>query len=217
MRQSRLGFSKATHTGQCFCAVWQEPTLISTHPGSNLRKSLSLWGSYHQWQKLTLDDCSRKRTGSTLNSFQNWPARQGNKDQRYGWVPLLPLPSIPRSGHWLFCPWELELSSFHVTSSSFKVSMRACDWLSWGLFSHFAGEVGWGQISSVQFNHSVMSDSLRPHGLLHARLPCPSPTLGACSNSCPLSRWCYPIISSPVVPFSFCLWSFPAWGSFLMS
>ena len=70
--------------------------------------------------------------------------------------------------------------------------------------------------SSVQFSHPVMSDSLWPHGLQHARLPCPSPTPGACSNSCPLSRWCHPTISSSVVPFSSCPQSFPAWGSFPM-
>ena len=55
-------------------------------------------------------------------------------------------------------------------------------------------------LSSVQFNHSVMSDSLRPHGPQHARPPCPSPTLRAYSNSCPLSRWCRPTISSSVAP-----------------
>ena len=62
-----------------------------------------------------------------------------------------------------------------------------------------------------------MSDSLQHHGLQHARLPCPSPSLGACWNSCPLSQWCHPTISSSVVPFSSCLQSFPASGSFLMS
>ena len=53
--------------------------------------------------------------------------------------------------------------------------------------------------SSLQFSHSVVSDSLRPHGLPHDRLPCPSPTLGAYSNSCPLSRWCHPTISNKSV------------------
>ena len=62
-----------------------------------------------------------------------------------------------------------------------------------------------------------MSNSLQPHGLQHARLPCPLPTPGAYSNSCPLSRWGYPTISSSVVPVSSCLQSFPALGSFLMS
>ena len=53
---------------------------------------------------------------------------------------------------------------------------------------------------SVQFSRSVISNSLRPHGLQHSRLPCPSPTPGACSNSCPLSWWCHPIILSSVTP-----------------
>ena len=73
------------------------------------------------------------------------------------------------------------------------------------------------QFSSFQFTHSVLSDSLRPHGLQHARPPCPSPTLRVYSNSCPLSRWCHPTISSSVVPFSSCLQSFPTSGSFQMS
>ena len=67
------------------------------------------------------------------------------------------------------------------------------------------------------FSHSVVSNSLRPHGLQHARLPCPLPSPRACSNSCPLSQWCHPTILSSVIPFSFCLQSFPASGSFLMS
>ena len=62
-----------------------------------------------------------------------------------------------------------------------------------------------------------MSDSLWPHGLRHARLPCPSPTLQAYSNSCPLSRWCHPTISSSVTRFSSRLQSFPASGSFPIS
>ena len=73
------------------------------------------------------------------------------------------------------------------------------------------------QSSIFQFSHSVMSDSLQPHGLQHARLPCPSPTPGAYSNSCPSSRWYYPTISSSVIPFSSRLQSFPASGSFQMS
>ena len=72
-------------------------------------------------------------------------------------------------------------------------------------------------LPSVQFSHSVVSESLRPHGLQHARLPCPSPTPGACSNSRPLSQTCHPTISSSVIPFSSCLQSFPVLGSFQMS
>ena len=75
----------------------------------------------------------------------------------------------------------------------------------------------WAWPCSVQFSCSVMSDSLWPYGLQHIRPPCPSPTSGACSNSCPSSQWCYPTISSFVVPFSSCLQSFPASGSFPMS
>ena len=70
---------------------------------------------------------------------------------------------------------------------------------------------------SVQFSRSVMFDSLWPHGLQHARPPCPSPTHRVYSNSCPLSQWCHPTISSSVVPFSSHLQSFPASGSFQMS
>ena len=72
-------------------------------------------------------------------------------------------------------------------------------------------------LSSVQFSHSVMSDSLQPHEPQHARPPCPSPTPGVYPNPCPLSRWCHPTISSSsVVPFSFCHQSFPASGSLTM-
>ena len=78
---------------------------------------------------------------------------------------------------------------------------------------------GWdeGTEEVTQSSHSVVFDSLRLHGLQHARLPCPSPTPGACSNSCPSSRWCHPTISSSVISFSSRLQSFPASGSFQMS
>ena len=66
----------------------------------------------------------------------------------------------------------------------------------------------------VVFSRSVMSDSLRLHGLQHARLPCPSQSPGVCSNSCSLNQGCHPTISSSVIPFSSCLQSFPASGSF---
>ena len=87
----------------------------------------------------------------------------------------------------------------------------------------------WGQVSApskmeeVQCSHFshfsrlVVTDSLQPHGLQHARLPCSSPTPKACSNSCPLSQWCHPNISSSVIPLSSCLQSFPASGSLQMS
>ena len=95
----------------------------------------------------------------------------------------------------------------------------------------FKGSMGkwlWGQhlkawpgthkwFSSVQFSHSVMSDSLQPHESQHARLPCPSQTPGVYSNSCPSSQWCHPAISSSAIPFSSCPQSLPASGSFPMS
>ena len=98
-----------------------------------------------------------------------------------------------------------------------------CGWasgghqLSWKVFLRWA--TFWFKIyhgfSSVQFSSVTQSClTLQPHGLQHARPPCPSPTSGACSNSCPLSRWCHPTISSSVIPFSSRLQSFPASGSF---
>ena len=73
------------------------------------------------------------------------------------------------------------------------------------------------EISSVQFSHSVMSDTLRPHELQHSRPPCLSPTTGVHWNSCPSSRWCHSAISSSVIPFSSCPQSLPASESFPMS
>ena len=88
-----------------------------------------------------------------------------------------------------------------------------CRWVLY--LSHGGGP--YQRISSVQFSRSVVSNSLQPHGLQHARPPCPSPTLRVYPNSCPLSWWCHPTISSSVIPFSSCLQSFPASGSFPMS
>ena len=73
------------------------------------------------------------------------------------------------------------------------------------------------EFSSIRFSHSVVSDLLWPHGLQHARLPCPSPTPRTCPKSYLLSWWCHPIISCSVFPFSSCLQSFPAVGSFPVS
>ena len=73
------------------------------------------------------------------------------------------------------------------------------------------------KFSSVQFSQSVVSDSLRPHELQHARPPCPSPIPRVYPNLCPSNQWCHPAISSSVVPFSYCLQSFTASGSFPMS
>ena len=87
---------------------------------------------------------------------------------------------------------------------------------SWVLF-HFSSYVHANSLSSVQFSHSVVSDSLWSHESQHARPPCPSPSPGVHSNSSPLSQRCHPAISSSVVPFSSCPQSLPASESFPMS
>ena len=89
------------------------------------------------------------------------------------------------------------------------LSLQSSFWPFFPVWRHFS--------NTVQLSHSVMSDSLQPHGLQHTRLPCPSPTTWACSNSCQLIWWCHPTISSSVVPFSSHLQSFPESGSFPVS
>ena len=84
----------------------------------------------------------------------------------------------------------------------------------WPPLVHSEEKLEFSNFSSVQFSLSVMSYSLKPHGLQHTRLPCPSATPRACSNSCPSSWLCHPNISFSVFPFSSCIQSFPASGSF---
>ena len=85
------------------------------------------------------------------------------------------------------------------------------------MYTRTQGKKWWPCKTSVQFSHSVMSDCLQLHGFRHARLFCPSPDPGACSNSCPSCWWYHPTISSSVIPFSSCLPSFPGTGFFPMS
>ena len=87
----------------------------------------------------------------------------------------------------------------------------------WNLENKWIKQVRIRLTDIVQFSCSFVYDFLRPNGLQHTRPPCPSPAHGVYSNSCPLSRWCHPAISSSVTTFSFCLKSFPASGSFPMS
>ena len=103
--------------------------------------------------------------------------------------------------------------------SSYNVkSVRAKSLFYWVLQSqHLEQCLSCSRNAIVQFSCSVVSDSVRPHGLQHARTPCPSPTPEVYSNSCPLSWWCHQTITSSVVPFSSCLQSFPASRSFQMS
>ena len=95
-------------------------------------------------------------------------------------------------------------------------------WKDWGQRRMRQQRMRWligitDSMDMLLFSRSVMSNSLWSHGLQHARLPCPSPSPGACSNSCPLNQWYHPTISSSVIPFSSWPQSFPASGSFPMS
>ena len=122
---------------------------------------------------------------------KNWVSQfQLLSDEEWDWTMWNP----GEIAHWWLFPWDVA----HVSG---VLENRGCN----------AG------FSSVQFSCSVVSDSLRPYGLEHARPPCPSPTPGVYSNSCPLSQWCHPTISSSVLPFSSRLQSFPASGSFQTS
>ena len=94
---------------------------------------------------------------------------------------------------------------------AFKANNTDCNWLLKGALGPVC------QVLILLFTRSFVSDSLWLHGLQHTRLPCPSPSPGVYSDSCPLSQWCHPTISSSVIPFSSCLQSFPASGSFPMS
>ena len=96
---------------------------------------------------------------------------------------------------------------FFITAAKFTFPPAMCKFYKFSTYFAF----------SVQSTRSVVSDSLRPHESQHARPPCPSPTPGVYSNSCPSSRWCQPAISSSVVPFSSFPQSLPASGSFTVS
>ena len=108
-------------------------------------------------------------------------------------------------------PVSQDCHSFHQSRSSQKFRNPI------SYFNRKFNTRYWLSSCSVQFSCSVVSDSLRPHGLQHTRPPCPSPTPGVYSNSHPWSQWCHPTISSSVVPFSSHLQSFPESGSFQMS
>ena len=118
--------------------------------------------------------------------------------------------------------WIREMSSFYLSPSSnflffpnFPFMISVCSENSPAFQKNPLNF--WNQEKRVQFSRSVVSDSLQLHGLQHTRPPCPSPTPRIYSNSGPSSRWCHPTISSSVVPFSSCLQSLPASGSFPMS
>ena len=123
--------------------------------------------------------------------------------------------SVMPSNYLILLSCSSPILSILVTISLFSVSVGLFLFLLYTLICfYFLDSIyKW----SVQFSCSVVSDCLWPCGLEHARPPCPSPTPRVYSNSCPLSRWCHPTISSSVVPFFSCLQSFPASGSFPVS
>ena len=113
---------------------------------------------------------------------------------------------------------EVLLLQNHKDFGVFKSPLWKCKYLIGGkIYTNFNQLLSLSYLSSVQFSCSVVSKSLWPHELQHARPPCPSPTPGVHPDSCPLSQWCHPAISSSVVPFSSCPWSLPASESFPMS
>ena len=118
------------------------------------------------------------------------------------------VPGRSRALSWLWNPW------------CEKVGIRSLSIFTWNstidYFNMIKGILRVTKYNSVQFSRSAVSDSLWPHRLQHARLPCPSPIPRAYSNSCALSQWWHPTILSSVVPFSSCLQFFPASGSFPM-
>ena len=105
-----------------------------------------------------------------------------------------------------------DLQNCVITENSYLTMELLANTTKWLLYNQLYKST----FVSVQFNCSVLSSSLQLHGLQHTKLPCPSPDPIAYSNSCPLSQWCHPTISPSVHPFSSCLQSFPASGSFPM-
>ena len=112
--------------------------------------------------------------------------------------------------------WRI-LTDYSLPGSSIHGVTKSWTWLSHYTHSYTHNQGNALQKLLVEFCHSVMSDSLWPHELQHTRPTCPSSTPGAHPNSCPLSWWCQPTISSSIIPFSSCPQSFPISGSFQMS
>ena len=161
---------------------------------------------------------SGKSTGRGFcfrKSFLAWELKEGN----ITWCYLnVYLPSravqVPRASFFFFnwCIVDLQCCGFRYINLKKNIFFKF--FLTVGYYRILC-RVPWAVFSSI--SRSVMSSTLRPHGLQHARPPCPPPTPGVRSNSCPLSQWCHPTISSSVVPLSSHRQSFPAWGSFQMS
>ena len=174
--------------------------LFSTYSGENLGQLLNLSALYLRKSALTETQCMRVQSLSCPTHCNPWTvARQ---------APLS--MECPRQAYWSGLPFptsgDLPNAGTEPASPAWQVDALPLSHHG-SLLTH----------SSVQFSRSVVSDSLRPHESQHARPPCPSPTPGVHSDSCPWSRWCHPAISSSVVPFSSCPQSLPASESFPMS
>ena len=139
--------------------------------------------------------------------FLNMEAFKQLESSQFTTSPTTPYDPHPAwATHFRYCRQRLS----HPVLTRTGLLLWAGPWIQLCLLLYWAHQ-------SVQFSSSVVSDSLRPHESQHARPTCPSPTPRVYSNPCPLSRWCHPAISSSVVPFSSCLQSFPASGSFPVS
>ena len=173
------------------------------------------YSTNHPW-RLTPDHPTSYDT--QLSEVQTSPFRfkLGHSHGRYfiknswsmnKWTNAFPLMlQVQHTSQWNLLPAWSCYYLYLVIHSGIETSGLCCHLL-----------LGSFTLSSVQFSCSVVSSSLQPHESQHARPPCPSPTPGVHSNSCPLSWWCHPTISSSVVPFSSCPQSFPASWSFPMT
>ena len=175
------------------------------------------WHFIPEWRRRRLHQCllhHGKSESYWEDRLQAYVAR--TKTGWFAWISDWQIPRVDTSQIWWLQVRSPQQQWNHSIPRCFHVcwdwkTLGQCNWVDAGTKLTIQN---W---CSVQFSCSVVSDSLRPHELQHARPPCPSPTPRVHSNSCPSSRWCHPTISSPVVPLPTCLQSFPASGSFQIS
>ena len=161
-------------------------------------------GSWSQFALLTRVDLNFhefcKLTDITLVAW-NWPLKVKEGSEKVDIKLNIQKTKIMASSP--ITSWQIDRETVETVTGFILLGSQITEDGDW---SHeikrclFLGRKALTNLSSIQFSHSVVSDSLQSHGLQHARLPCPSPTPGAYSNSCPLSRWCHPTISSPFPP-----------------
>ena len=209
------------YSNSCSLSLWCHPTISSSVVLENRAKLIPASTHGEGWNEVKILSWQNQDDLIVLAIFHFYGFLFGNNGNIfYLWrvtdiysLRLSPKMSFSTFFFWVNILWMSQLlwniMPFKSTSFLWKIHKILFFLLiEFYIFILFKTEyILW---SSVQF-------SLRPYGLQHARLPCSSPTLGACSNSCPWSRWCHPTISYSVLPFSSCLQSFPESGSFLMS